>query len=83
MSNQLHRLERLIEDIDRARPSGDAKKIIEDLVEREGARHRYISGTYELRMAGVAATSTIGGNSLLTAWQRAATRKISKIIGAS
>ena len=55
-----------------------AAEVIGDLVAREGARTRYNSGTYELRLAGVAGTCTSGGNGLLLSWCRNAERRIER-----
>lgn len=52
---------------------------IDVLTAMHGARVRYITGTYELRMGGVAGTSTSGGDKeLLDSWLRAARRKLER-----
>jgi hypothetical protein len=44
-----------------------------------GAKVRYISGTYEMRLMGVAATCAAGGPCLADAWIRAAYRKLDRM----
>jgi hypothetical protein len=57
----------------------DAQQVIRQLIEREGATHRFIGGTYELRLAGVAGTAASGvAKTLLASWLRAAQRKLAK-----
>ncbi len=55
-----------------------AMAILIDLGDSADARQRFVAGAYELRMAGVGATSTVGGGSLIAAWKRAAARRIEK-----
>ena len=53
--------------------------VIRELTEHHGASHRFASGTYHLRMAGVLVTNTAGHWNLLKAWQRKAADAIQKV----
>lgn len=55
-----------------------AAMILNELQDAHGARLRFIHGTYELRLDGIAATCTAGGNGLLQAWLRAVARRAGK-----
>ncbi|PTW61399.1 hypothetical protein C8N35_102108 [Breoghania corrubedonensis] len=72
------RLEKLVEDLKRRLDVDPAAEVIGDLVAREGARARFIGGTYELRLSGVAGTCTAGGSGLLQSWCRNAERRIER-----
>ena len=53
--------------------------VIRELTEHHGASHRFASGTYHLRMAGVLVTNTAGHWNLLRSWQRKAADAIQKV----
>lgn len=60
-------------------PGADIDHVVKALEASHGARIRFISGTNELRLLGVAATCTSSaGEELLRAWVRAARRAIEK-----
>lgn len=59
--------------------SGESpRKIIAALERDHDARHRFVHGTYELRLARVTATCTAGDAGLLNAWMRAAERQVER-----
>ncbi len=49
-------------------------EVIAELERAHGARYRFISGAYELRVAGLSATCTYQGG-VIPAWIRAAQRR--------
>lgn len=53
--------------------------VIRELTEHHGASHRFASGTYHLRMAGVLVTNAAGHWNLLNAWRRKAADAIQKV----
>ena len=55
-----------------------APMILAALIDEEGAHHRFVCGAYELRMAGIAGTSTVSVQRALESWMRAALRRIAK-----
>ena len=55
-----------------------SRSVIDELVEHHGATHRFASGTWHLRMAGVHVTNTAGGWNLLNAWRRKAAAAIER-----
>lgn len=73
----------LIEGIGALIAQGEKKPnaIIDELIANNGARYRDRGcSTYELRLAGVVATSTSGALGVLWNWQEAARRRIAKEI---
>lgn len=72
------RLETLVADIERRMKLDPAESVIGHLVTNEKARSRFVGGTYELRLAGVAGTCTSGGLGLLQSWCRNASRRIER-----
>ena len=75
-------LDRLIDRVAAMLDGGVEPQIIIDmLVADEGARYRFTCGADELRMAGVAGTSTCGPKPVLESWMRAALRRIAREAG--
>ena len=72
------KLEKLVADIQQRVKVDPAETVIGQLVSKEGARTRFIGGTYELRLAGVAGTCTAGGMGLLHSWLANARRRIER-----
>lgn len=61
-------------------PGADAEHVALALETAHAGRRRFINGTNELRLLGVAATCTSGkGAELLRAWVRAARRAVDKV----
>ena len=63
------------EPLDRA-PA--ARAALNALVADHAASHRFAGGTYHLRVAGLAVTSTAGGYKLLSAWTGKARRLLTE-----
>lgn len=75
-------LDRLIDRIAAMLDGGAEPQIVIDmLVADEGARFRFSSGAYELRLAGVVGTATAGRKAVLESWMRAALRRIAREAG--
>ena len=77
---ELRSLIALIEDL--LLNEHDAGWVVGQLEQEHGATARFLNGTYELKLAKVAATCTAGGEGLLRAWVRAAQRRLSAGAGA-
>ncbi len=81
MKLPLTQLVPIVERLQQAHSSAP-QVVVDVLTAMHGARVRYIAGTYELRMGGVAGTSTSGSdNGLLGSWLRAARRKLERSAG--
>lgn len=75
-ASKIAELERLIGNIEgHGRPKDETLRY---LVAHEGARTQFRAGTHEIRLAGVAGTSTSCYVHALDAWVRAARRRIEK-----
>ncbi len=68
----------LIDKIARALDAGaEHRAIVDRLIREDGARWRFAAGAYELRIAGVGASSTMR-EAVLDRWMQAALRRIAK-----
>lgn len=56
-----------------------AQVVVDVLIATHGARSRFVGGTHELRLGGIAGTCTSGNDKpLIESWLRAARRKLER-----
>lgn len=73
-------LAHLVATVEELQAMNTPQVTLDVLVAMHGARSRFIGGTHELRLGGVAGTCTSGWDKpLIESWLRAARRKLERI----